>query len=151
MKRSPLKRKTPLRAKSPMNRGSRVKKQSAMPISKLQRLLWAECKRIVRARYKRRCYTCDSVVRKKRDCQTGHVPWPKAVLGAYLKYDLRCLRIQCFSCNIHRGGMGAEAYKRMLAEIGHEAMEKLEQDRRVTVKASDHYARLLAEYRALDR
>lgn len=80
---------------------------------------------------------------------TGHVPWPKSVLGAFLKYDLRVLRIQCFTCNIHRGGMGAEAYKKMLKEIGKKEMAKLEKDRLKIIKAKDHYTKLLSEYEKL--
>lgn len=77
------------------------------------------------------------------------MPWPKASLGAYLKYDLRVLRYQCYSCNIYKGGMGAEAYKRMLKEEGQPYMDKLEMDRQVSVKASDFYKELLAEYKQI--
>jgi len=70
----------------------------------------------------------------------------KASLGAFLKYDLRLLRPQCFACNIHRGGMGADYYAKMLKEIGQEAMEQLQRDRQVTVKAYDFYVELLAQY-----
>lgn len=77
--------------------------------------------------------------------------WAKASLGANLKYDLRILRPQCFACNIHRGGMGADFYSRMLKEIGPEAMEKLEADRRVIVNAYDHYVNLINEYESLLR
>lgn len=52
-------------------------------------------------------------------------------------------------CNIHLGGMGTEAYKRMLKEEGKEYMAKLEKDRNVTVKAVDHYTNLLAYYKTL--
>ena len=76
--------------------------------------------------------------------------WAKASLGAYLKYDLRVLRPQCFRCNMRLGGMGAEFYRRMLDEIGKEAMDKLEKDRQVRVNAYDHYVKILAEYRAID-
>jgi hypothetical protein len=63
-----------------------------------------------------------------------------------LKYDLRVLRLQCYRCNIHFGGMGAVFYVRMLEEIGPEAMSKLDRDRQVSVKAYDHYVKLLGEY-----
>lgn len=45
--------------------------------------------------------------------------------------------------------MGAEAYKKMLGEIGQEAMEKIEKDRQVTVNAYDHYEKLLVEYQKI--
>jgi hypothetical protein len=45
--------------------------------------------------------------------------------------------------------MGAEAYKRMLKEEGRDFMDKLEQDRNITVKAIDHYTDLLAYYKTV--
>lgn len=75
--------------------------------------------------------------------------WAKASLGAYLKYDLRVLRPQCARCNIFLGGMGAEFYAHMLREIGPEKMQALESDRRVTVKAYDHYLKLITEYTSI--
>lgn len=130
---------------------TRLKKQSKQPISKIQRLLWVECKRIVDEQFGTDCYTCPAKKLVGSNKQLGHVPWPKASLGAFLKYDLRCLRNQCFRCNIHLGGQGAVAYTRMLREEGKVYMKKLEQDRRVIVKAYDHYVKLLGEYRSLVR
>jgi hypothetical protein len=143
MKRTPFKpRKTPLRA------SQGLRKASKQPISKLQRDLWAECKRITRLRYKD-CYTCPAKNLQGANAHTGHGPWAKAAIGAYLKYDLRCLRLQCYACNVHRSGMSYEFGKKLLGEIGPEAMAQLEADRQKTVKAYDHYARLLDEYRKL--
>jgi hypothetical protein len=130
---------------------TRLKKVSKQPISVIQKLLWIECKRIVDEQFGTNCYTCPQKNLKGANKQLGHVPWPKASLGAYLKYDIRLLRNQCFSCNIHRGGMGAEAYKRMLKEEGKAYMDRLEKDRQVTVKAYDHYAKLLAEYKTITK
>lgn len=74
---------------------------------------------------------------------------PKACVGAYLKYDLRILRPQCYNCNINLGGKGADFYARMLKEIGPEKMAQLEKDRQVTVNAYDHYVKLLEIYSKL--
>lgn len=142
MKRGRLARKTPPRA------SQRLRRASKQPISKLQKLIWDECKRIVRSRYKD-CYTCPAKNLQGSNAHTGHGPWPKACLSAFLKYDLRCLRLQCYSCNVNKGGMGHEFGKRLLAEIGPEAMAQLERDRGVTVKAYDHYAKLLEQYRKI--
>lgn len=75
--------------------------------------------------------------------------WPKASVGAYLKYDLRILRPQCYNCNINDGGRGADFYKRMLSEIGQEKMSELEKDRQVIIPAYDHYVKILEEYSKL--
>lgn len=72
--------------------------------------------------------------------------WAKASVGAYLKYDLRILRPQCARCNLWMNGMGADFYKRMLAEIGPVEMAKLEKDRQVRVNAMEHYKKILESY-----
>jgi DNA-directed RNA polymerase beta' subunit len=124
-------------------------------MSKLQRDLWKECRRVADIFYpperglKTRCYTCGKQI-EGRNKQLGHVPWAKASLGANLKYDMRVLRWQCYHCNINLGGQGAEAYKRMLREEGKAYMERLEKERQKTVKARDHYEELLAYYKSLE-
>lgn len=128
---------------------TRLKKQSKQPISKIQRDIWKIVKPIVIKLYGNNCYTCQAKNLQGVNCQLGHVPYPKSILGAYLKYDIRCLRIQCYSCNINKGGMGAEAYKRMLREEGKAYMDKLEEDRRKLVNAYDHYSSLLQYYKDL--
>ena len=125
-----------------------LKKKSKQKISTIQDKIWEHCKRIIRMRYVNTCYTCGLTNLSGSTWQTGHM-WAKASLGAFMKYDLRILRPQCFRCNIHLGGNGAEFYSRMLKEIGQEAMTKLEQDRQITVKAYDFYVELLEKYKNL--
>lgn len=129
-------------------RKTRLKKQGKQKISVIQRKLWELCKNIIRKQYGSTCYTCDQAGLVGSNWQTGHL-WPKASLGAYMKYDLRVLRPQCFICNIHRGGAGAEYYARMLRENGQEYMTKLEAERQVTVKALDHYQDLIPKYQEI--
>ena len=104
---------------------SKLKKQSKQPISRLQRKLWEKCKLIIRKKYPNICYTCQKSGLTGSNWHTGHL-FSKASLGAYLKYDLRVLRPQCYNCNINRGGAGADYYTRMLKEIGQEKMEQLQ-------------------------
>jgi len=122
-------------------------------LKKIQDELWQHCRRLV---YNRDnvdglidCYTCSAKNIEGSNRQLGHVPWPKSVLSAFLKYDLRCLKYQCYSCNINKGGMGAEAYKRLLKENGKSWMNNLEKDRQKSVKAIDHYTKILKEYELL--
>jgi len=124
---------------------TKIRKQSKEKISVIQRKIWEHCKRIIRTIYPNVCYTCGATGLEGSNWHTGHM-WAKASLGAYLKYDLRVLRPQCYNCNINHGGAGADFYKRMLKEIGEEAMAQLERDRQVTVKAYDHYVKVLSEY-----
>lgn len=136
MKRTPLCKKSKLRAKS------------KQPISRLQRKLWELCKQIIRKRHGNTCYTCGQRGLIGSNWHTGHM-WPKASLGAYLKYDLRVLRIQCYNCNINLGGNGARYYEKMLKEIGKDEMEKLQRDRQKLVRAYEHYEKLLSDYQKL--
>jgi endonuclease I len=122
-----------------------MKKNSTQKISVIQRKIWEHCKRLTRQNYGHTCYTCGSTGLTGSNWHTGHL-WAKASLGAYLKYDLRVLRPQCYNCNINRGGMGADFYKKMLNEIGQEKMEQLEKDRQVEVRAYDFYVKLLEKY-----
>lgn len=129
---------------------TKLAKKGKQPISKIQRLLWEECRRVASLWYKKDCYTCPAKNLIGSNCQLGHVPFPKSVLGANLKYDMRVLRWQCSSCNIWHGGMGAEAYKKMLREEGQAYMDKLEKDRQETTKAYDFYCELLKYYQGIN-
>lgn len=122
-----------------------MRKQSKQTISKIQRDLWVEVKRIIRTRYPNKCYTCERGDLAGSNWHTGHL-WAKASLGANLKYDLRVLRPQCYFCNVNCGGRGAEFYAKMVKENGQEYMDKLSAERNISVKAIDHYLKLLEEY-----
>ncbi len=126
-------RKTPLR------------KKGVQKVSVIQRKLWELCKQIIRLRHGNTCYTCGATGLIASNWHTGHL-FPKASLGAYLKYDLRLLRPQCYKCNIHYGGMGAVFYTRLLKEVGSSAIQQLERDKQITVKALDHYLSLIPKY-----
>ena len=127
-----------------------LRKQSKQKISTLQRKLWDECKRIIREQYGNVCYTCGATGLVGSNWHTGHL-YPKASLGAFLKYDLRLLRPQCYNCNINLGGNGAEFYKKMLRIEGKPYMTALENDKRISVMAYDHYVKLLEEYKTITR
>ena len=123
----------------------KLKKQSKQKISVIQRKLWELCKLLTRKHYGNVCYTCGATGLSGINWHTGHL-WAKASLGAYLKYDLRVLRPQCYRCNIHLGGNSAEFYRKMVQENGQEYMDKLHAERNITVKAYDWYLKLLEDY-----
>lgn len=126
---------------------SKLKKVSKAPISKLQRQIWEQCRRIKHKDIVD-CYTCGAKDLQGSNRQLGHM-WSKATLSALLKYDLRVLEWQCMRCNVHGGGMGADFYKRKLQELGKKEMQILESDRQKTVKAYDFYLELLEKYKSL--
>lgn len=127
---------------------TKLRRKSKSPQKKLEDLIWQECRRITFEQYGTDCYTCKQKNLVGRNLHCGHM-WPKASLGASLKYDIRILRPQCYSCNINLGGQGAIFYKKMLKDEGKIYVNKLEQLRNVTVKAMDHYKILLEEYKTI--
>lgn len=124
-----------------------MQKKSKQPISKIQRDIWKECRRI-KDRSSVDCYTCNAKDLHGTNKQLGHM-WSKATLSSFLKYDLRILEWQCMRCNIWGGGMGADFYKRKLKELGKTAMEELERDRNISIKAYDFYVDLLELYKEI--
>lgn len=131
---------------------TKLRRKSKSSFKKLEDLLWAECRRITFEQYGTDCYTCPQKKLIGANLQCGHM-WPKGSLGASLKYDIRILRPQCFRCNINLGGRGAEFYTRMLKEEGKAYMENLEkdkmEDKKGLLKATDHYTKLLGEYKTI--
>lgn len=122
-----------------------MKKQSKQKISVIQRKIWEHCKRIIRARYPNTCYTCGRTGLEGSNWHTGHM-FSKATLSAFLKYDLRVLRPQCYFCNVNCGGRGAEFIENMRRIEGNEYVDKIILDKQKTVKAYDFYVDLLTEY-----
>ena len=122
--------------------------------AQLKKELWELCKQITRRRYVRPdgtfvCYTCDSIIQEAKSAHTGHF-LPSSTCGAYLRHNLRNLRIQDFRCNIQLGGSGAEYYRRMLEEVGEDEVAQLFRDKQKTVKAdSIFYQNLIDEYKEI--
>jgi hypothetical protein len=52
-------------------------------------------------------------------------------------------------CNIHLGGNGAEYVRRLEQECGKKAVNQLFKDKNKTVKAIDHYKKLIPIYEKL--
>lgn len=127
---------------------TKLKKQSKQPISKIQRLLWLEVKRIIRAKYGNTCFTCNRANLGGSNWHTGHL-LAKASIGAFLKYDLRLLRPQCYFCNINLGGNGAIFIENLRRIEGNDYVDQILKDRQVTVKAYDHYVQLLDFYKTI--
>lgn len=125
-----------------------MRKRSKQKISVIQRKLWELCKNIIRKKYGNTCYTCGAVGLTSRNWHTGHL-FAKASVGAFLKYDLRLLRPQCYNCNINLGGNGARFIDKMRMIEGDEYVDSIIRDMQVTVKAYDHYQMLIEQYKEL--
>jgi hypothetical protein len=108
-------------------------------VKKLKIKLWELCRHITRATYIKEdgcwdCFTCGKHIDVPAKAQTGHFI-PSASGGAFLRYDLRNLRIQCYHCNINLGGNGSFFYKNLVEEKGQDYVDQIFKDKHKTVKA----------------
>lgn len=117
------------------------KKPVKVKIKPLKAKLWELCKQIIRLKYKNpnntwNCYTCGKLIDEPAKAQTGHF-LASSVCGAYLRYDLRNLRIQDYYCNINLGGNGATFYKNLVEREGQEYVDQIFKDKQKTIKADE--------------
>lgn len=109
------------------------------PEAKLKAQLWELCKQITRKRYGNDCFTCGKTGLAGSSWQTGHFI-PRSTCGAFLKYDLRNLRPQCYRCNIDLSGNGALFYRRLVELEGQEFVDSIFADKdRITKTNKDWY------------
>ena len=115
-------------------------------ISQLKKKLWELVKTACREKYGNVCFTCGRTGLEGSNWHTGHFI-PSSTCGAILRYDLRNLRPQCYFCNIHAGGNGAEFYKRLVQKEGQDYVDKLFIDKNKTIKADIlFYSKLIEDY-----
>lgn len=146
--RKGLRRRTPISRVRPKKASrTRVKTEK---VSTIKKRLESQQKAIVIKKYGNDCYTCPQKNLEGTNCQLGHVPWPRSILGPKVKFDYRFTRIQCFRCNINCGGNGAVAYKRMQEEgIDLDAMWKESETEKGKVVPRQWYLDKTAEYKAI--
>jgi len=132
---------------------SKLNKVSKQPISKIQKLLWIECRRVANDIYKPRtgpykCFICEKEISGSNKHLSHLIP--KSVCGAFLKYDVyRNLKWCCMFCNVHLGGNLAEYYMKMVKIYGQEYVDQIYKDKQLTTKAYDFYLELLEKYKLL--
>lgn len=117
----------------------------------LQDKIWIEVRRIIKNRYPDVCYTCGAKPLIGANRHTGHLI-SKKYLNAFLKYDLRVCRPQCYFCNIHAGGMGALFIENMREIEGDQYVENILFSLDVKVKPKEmwnFYNNLLEEYKLI--
>jgi len=130
-------------------RKTKLNKVGKQPISKIQKKLWIECRRVADILYKPqngsyKCFICEKDISGSNK-QLSHLI-PKSVCGALLKYDMRNLKWCCYNCNINLGGNLAEYYRKMVKIYGQEYVEEIYRDKQKTTKAYDLFLQLLDEY-----
>lgn len=110
-----------------------AKRAKATPERLLKKKLWELCKQLIRELYGNECFTCGRIGLSGSNWHTGHF-LPSSTCGAYLRYDLRNLRPQCYACNIHLGGNGAAFYKAMVEDVGQKEVDQIFKDKQKIVK-----------------
>lgn len=146
----PLKRSKLARTKSLKPKPTTLlKRKKKTPEAKLKAELWELCKRIIRQRYGNTCYTCDKTNLSGSSWHTGHFV-ASSICGAYLRYDLRNLHIQCYRCNIDLSGNGAIFYRRLVSDCGQDYVDQISADKdRITKLNRAFLEQKIEEYKAI--
>lgn len=132
----------PVRLQRP-SRATKTRKPKS-DINKAKEKLWQLCKQIIRKTYGNTCYTCNKMGLEGSSWQTGHFI-PSSICGAYLRFDLRNLRPQCFRCNIDLSGNGSVFYRKLVHDLGQSYVDDLFRDKERTTKADIHFYNALIE------
>lgn len=169
MKRTALKRKTPLKAKRAISSKKQRDRQSIAKakktpsggnfapkkrrkktdLAKAKAKLWKLCKQIIFQRHGNDCYTCPSKNLQGSNCQLGHFI-SSSICSTELRYDLRNLRIQCFSCNIHKSGNWVEYEKHLKADgVDVEYLKRRNEETKGEQYRLDWYEEKIEHYEAL--
>lgn len=124
---------------------SKIKRKSKTPIAKAKQKLWATLKQVIDIRDGNNCISCGAVDLRGHNKHGGH--WiASAACGGFLRYDLRNVFVQCATCNLFRNGAGAEYTLALQKKFGMQYVEKLIQDKQVTIKLDIEYIEKLTEY-----
>lgn len=156
MKRTAIKRKTPLTVKTGFKRVAKGQKRPATrrkksDLQKLKAQLWTLCRERTRARYGNTCYTCGKTGLEGGNWQTGHFV-SSSICSTELRYDLRNLRPQCYSCNINKSGNWLAYEQKLVRDHGQEYVDQLKRDNEATkglMYREDWYEAKIAEYELL--
>jgi hypothetical protein len=146
--RVPLKRSSKgIQRTSTLKRATGKIRAKKTPEKKLREELWELCKKIIRTTYGNTCYTCEAPNLAGANWHTGHFI-PRSVCGAYLRYDLRNLRPQCYRCNISLAGNGSSFYRNLVQNEGQAYVDQLFEDKKIIMKENKSwYVDKIAEYR----
>lgn len=118
----------------------RTKKVKRFSAKQLKARLWNIIKEWIRKEYPHECYTCGAKNLIGANLQTGHFI-PSCACGPELRYDPRNLRLQCYSCNIHKGGWGERFAENLEIREGKPYVEELRriQKQSIQVKVNWDY------------
>ena len=128
--------------------GVKIMKKKKRSMKAITKELWELCKKLTRRNYKNVCFTCGATGLSGSNWHTGHFI-PSSVGGAFLRYDLRNLRPQCYNCNINAGGNGAIFYQRMVATEGQAFVDLIMQQKDYICDSRTRYEEQIEAYKKL--
>lgn len=150
MKRSGFKVKTapPLKKSTTGTLGGNKRKVKS-PLKRLKEQLWKLCREIQIKRYGSNCYTCPAKDLSGSSRHLGHFI-SSSICSTELRYSLDNLRVQCYSCNIHKSGNWL-AYERHLIADGIDVQELKDRNEKTKGKQYDvlWYCGKIEEYEKL--
>ena len=121
-----------------------MRRKSKTPLAKAKAKLWKLCRQLTQIRDGTRCITCGAIDLKGHHLHCGHFI-PSSCCGAYLRYDIRNLAVQCSTCNIYRSGAGAEYLRALENKYSKEFVDRIIADKSKVIKADVHYINSLIE------
>lgn len=122
-----------------------IKKKSKTPLAKAKAKLWKTLKELIEIRDGDTCISCGATGLKGHNKHGGHFI-PSSSCGGFLRYDLRNVHIQCATCNLFRGGAGAEYTLKLQEKYGPKFVKQIIEDKQNTIKLDVHYIQALDEY-----
>ena len=148
-------RKLKSNASTEQTSANKGKSKSKPNITKLKKILWELCKQVVRLQAKDKngkifCYTCGkNVTENKSNQHTSHFV-PSSICGIGLRFDLKNLRVTCYSCNVQKSGNFPAYQEHLIQDVGQEEVETLLQRRHEFTKGDTHfYQAKIDEYQIL--
>jgi hypothetical protein len=126
-------------------RRSGIRKKSKTPLAKAKVRLWQTLKAVIDIRDGNNCISCGVSGLVGHNKHGGHFI-PSSSCGGFLRYDLRNVHNQCATCNLFRNGAGAEYTVNLQKKYGKKFVEKIIEDKQVTIKLDLEYVTKMTEY-----
>lgn len=125
------------------------KRKKKTDLAKLKEQLWKLCREIQIKRYGSDCYTCPSKNLEGSSRHLGHFI-PSSICSTSMRYDLDNLRVQCYSCNIHKSG-NWPVYERNLIRDGIDVQELKDRNEKTKgeMYREDWYVEKIENYQRL--
>jgi len=124
---------------------TRIKRKSKTPIAKAKAKLWKALKKVIEIRDGDTCISCGAKGLKGHSKHGGHFI-PSSSCGGFLRYDFRNVHIQCATCNLFRGGAGAEYTLVLQKKYGPKFVERIIADKQQTIKLDIQYVEQLTDF-----